>query len=240
MWHRGLIPAHAGSTGLLPRAVALWRAHPRSRGEHRSAPPGGLSVAGSSPLTRGALALADAQRNQRRLIPAHAGSTPVFLWLESVGWAHPRSRGEHNVTSSAIRAAVGSSPLTRGARDLRKQFTDVEGLIPAHAGSTPMSTAYRSIWWAHPRSRGEHVGQHLVACALVGSSPLTRGALPAPPRPAPGPRAHPRSRGEHVRRRPLRNAPTGSSPLTRGAPIVEFVCQRVGGLIPAHAGSTLR
>ena len=49
----GLIPAHAGKTGLgIPDGYGI-PAHPRSRGEN-TAPPSGLSSdAGSSPLTRG-------------------------------------------------------------------------------------------------------------------------------------------------------------------------------------------
>ena len=51
--------------------------------------------------------------------------------------------------------------------------------------------------------------------------------------------AHPRSRGEHGRevREPL--GLEGSSPLTRGAQEEGVGIHRSGGLIPAHAGSTL-
>ena len=91
-----------------------------------------------------------------------------------------------------------------------------------------------------------------------GSSPLTRGA-PPPRRQTRWARglipahagstlsvapavtsfpAHPRSRGEHVPPKSTVTIPLGSSPLTRGAPAAKKVVVFVGGLIPAHAGST--
>ena len=92
----------------------------------------------------------------------------------------------------------------------------------------------------------------------MGSSPLTRGALKArarsitrnglipahagstakdgqcPPRPG----AHPRSRGEHLSCTPDLYSDDGSSPLTRGARFGKELVYFLGGLIPAHAGST--
>ena len=71
-----------------------------------------------------------------------------------------------------------------------------------------------------------------------GSSPLTRGKPPRPPRPANPFVAHPRSRGENcsgARRRRLRG---GSSPLTRGKRGFAGRADEPPGLIPAHAGKT--
>ena len=93
-----------------------------------------------------------------------------------------------------------------------------------------------------------------------GSSPLTRGAQ-AKSETAGGlsglipahagstwaallrvllPRAHPRSRGEHMPSGLHCARPAGSSPLTRGARVGAFDGESGAGLIPAHAGSTLR
>ena len=49
----GLIPARAGNTRPAGLKVEGDRAHPRSRGEHRSVPGTGLMTMGSSPLARG-------------------------------------------------------------------------------------------------------------------------------------------------------------------------------------------
>ena len=132
------------------------------------------------------------------------------------------------------------------------------GLIPAHAGSTAHPGRRRWLFWAHPRSRGEHNGAASCRKQAEGSSPLTRGApagvpanhggaglIPAhagstctwpPPHPPAG--AHPRSRGEHTVRNADGTESEGSSPLTRGARPARSMPVRSLGLIPAHAGST--
>ena len=92
---RGLIPAHAGSTGWEYMARIISPAHPRSRGEHPARTTWVRSLSGSSPLTRGALTTEGERRRLRGLIPAHAGSTPGVVFLAPRRWAHPRSRGEH-------------------------------------------------------------------------------------------------------------------------------------------------
>ena len=117
----------------------------------------------------------------------------------------------------------------------------------------------KSSSWAHPRSRGEHHSQLNATGGKKGSSPLTRGAQipatnsaprlrlipahagstcgqPLPSRPR---RAHPRSRGEHGFLEPGHPRVGGSSPLTRGAPARIQARHPCGGLIPAHAGSTV-
>ena len=111
----------------------------------------------------------------------------------------------------------------------------------------------------HPRLRGEHAVWLRCSPQILGSSPLTRGALsgrgfsmrpcgiiPAyagstvhrfdikKPR-----RDHPRLRGEHSSDIPLLPLPTGSSPLTRGAPLLNVHSAGKGGIIPAYAGSTI-
>ena len=131
--------------------------------------------------------------------------------------AHPRSRGENTYAGEDRNLALGSSPLTRGKHQSRRECRCRMGLIPAHAGKTWIAFDAAERSEAHPRSRGENnlhagdnVGEH-------GSSPLTRGkpdpAHHDPSRPglipahagktrrAPallrGLGAHPRSRGEN-------------------------------------------
>ena len=131
-----LIPAHAGST---PDTLELHpdiEAHPRSRGEHYPLLIAPLSVSGSSPLTRGALAWPARGWFQVGLIPAHAGSTARLTPMKSPLSAHPRSRGEHVVGSNHASPGLGSSPLTRGALGRWWLGLGRVGLIPAHAGST--------------------------------------------------------------------------------------------------------
>ena len=90
--------------------------------------------------------------------------------------AHPRSRGEHVVTTFSSPKIEGSSPLTRGALGVFSAVAVAGGLIPAHAGSTKKHAAISTDCRAHPRSRGEHVGGSAQKMGETGSSPLTRGA----------------------------------------------------------------
>ena len=153
---------------------------------------------GSSPHTRGALAVAPADDREPGIIPAYAGSTS--LW-RSTAWDardHPRIRGEHSAEALDEPHVTGSSPHTRGALRHALRPHRHEGIIPAYAGSTPefvyeerheegIIPAYagstiakdlaRIFQWDHPRIRGEHNKTTSDLRKLLGSSPHTRGAL---------------------------------------------------------------
>ena len=193
-----------------------------------------------------------------RLIPAYAGSTRDADAPGALVEAHPRLRGEHEPPLHGLLRAVGSSPLTRGARPPLPMPVTRSRLIPAYAGSTDSLIFCRSRAAAHPRLRGEHERGHAHGVTTRGSSPLTRGAPRAQCCPA-GPyglipayagstrervgtaswkRAHPRLRGEHARFGISSMDAAGSSPLTRGAPAGHYRLPRPPGLIPAYAGST--
>ena len=238
--------------------VATLTAHPRSRGENALAALGITICGGSSPLTRGKLRGRAEEPHLRGLIPAHAGKTPRRPGDCCRGEAHPRSRGENEMTNIYLGTAGGSSPLTRGKHPARVARGLVPRLIPAHAGKTARRTLQPLAITAHPRSRGENNGQPGQKLVLRGSSPLTRGKhvrssfrstggrlIPAhagkthsrPPKRSPQ-GAHPRSRGENQGFVRLGDLVAGSSPLTRGK-----LCHAVfpscrNGLIPAHAGKT--
>ena len=70
---------------------------------------------------------------------------------------------------------VGSSPLTRGARERHANAAVAEGIIPAHAGSTTGFSIGCGLMGDHPRSRGEHPTVIDRSVGITGSSPLTRG-----------------------------------------------------------------
>ena len=171
----GLIPAHAGKTLVSGPECSTGRAHPRSRGENA---PHAVPVEfghGSSPLTRGKRQASCVDVLLIGLIPAHAGKTRHTLCPSSSGTAHPRSRGENSNAADRSTPAGGSSPLTRGKLVEGARLFDVVGLIPAHAGKTPL-VSHRAISRpAHPRSRGENEYQARKSVTVRGSSPLTRG-----------------------------------------------------------------
>ena len=213
---------------------------------------------GSSPLTRGKLHGRHPVRVRQRLIPAHAGKTANSPDSRPARPAHPRSRGENYASQGAERTEYGSSPLTRGKRDVCPSERGRRRLIPAHAGKTIGRGDFAASNAAHPRSRGENTSASRAGLLRPGSSPLTRGKHRRR-RPDSAARrlipahagktwrltvtvlsatAHPRSRGENARGVGETRTTRGSSPLTRGKPepLPGLVVEN--RLIPAHAGKT--
>ena len=120
-------------------------------------------------------------------------------------------------------------------------------------------STHRSMFAAHPRSRGEHPAAAIVPVKALGSSPLARGTceylhyrgqrlrliparagniVSAKPLRVPS-KAHPRSRGEHVRNNCVITPDTGSSPLARGTFHRAGRQEAPQRLIPARAGNIL-
>ena len=213
----GLIPARAGNTIYRLGRSCTPRAHPRSRGEHRNGFVRQQFVAGSSPLARGTHHRLTSLHSLAGLIPARAGNTSRRANPPGLPRAHPRSRGEHAMTSTQMTSLMGSSPLARGTRPALRCAALCRGLIPARAGNTRTSFIWFTISWAHPRSRGEHFAGFRNAFSKSGSSPLARGTHLTATRTLRSPGliparagntnafygmffwagAHPRSRGEH-------------------------------------------
>ena len=139
--HVGLriIPACAGSTG---DCASLGRGrgdHPRLRGEHSAVAGHERRPVGSSPPARGARRSMAQQVACRRIIPACAGSTtdrPVRCRCRA---DHPRLRGEHLPAESVVSWMKGSSPPARGALERQLAAARLHRIIPACAGSTPVS-----------------------------------------------------------------------------------------------------
>ena len=130
----GLIPAHAGKIVRGHGYAARAWAHPRSRGENRSASDEHAAVGGSSPLTRGKSHGHPVRKGRPGLIPAHAGKM-VDRRAGAGSWrAHPRSRGENRFSFFGFPFGLGSSPLTRGKCSPFTLIVAARGLIPAHAG----------------------------------------------------------------------------------------------------------
>ena len=232
--------------------------HPRIRGEHRPRGPSRKSACGSSPHTRGAPPDGKGKHAHRRIIPAYAGSTTPSSTGSTTSPDHPRIRGDDPPISGRAGSRTGSSPHTRGARQVFPRGCRRLGIIPAYAGSTLASAPLVATEEDHPRIRGEHGPPRSISTSQTGSSPHTRGArkTPASIRPSPGiipayagstgPRPparrtstdHPRIRGEHSRRSKDVLPTSGSSPHTRGARRIPPRFDGRGGIIPAYAGST--
>ena len=197
-----IIPALAGSTARSRRAAPASRDHPRVGGEHSVSSWASSARSGSSPRWRGAQLRGAALLEERRIIPALAGSTGRPCDKEDPEPDHPRVGGEHEPDRGHLRRGAGSSPRWRGAREDPASGLRVEsngssprwrgarrrrprrapgrGIIPALAGSTsqpgPATTRSRD----HPRVGGEHVDQGVGHQGAGGSSPRWRGARHAP------------------------------------------------------------
>ncbi len=153
------------------------------------------------------------------IIPAHAGSTRRLPCGMTGTGDHPRSRGEHMLANVSSHGSWGSSPLTRGAHVTTREVYPVNGIIPAHAGSTTDSGRNPGRDWDHPRSRGEHIAELPRRVVLLRIIPAHAGSTPLAEMVDRQVADHPRSRGEHRVR--------GEHPIIRLR------------IIPAHAGSTL-
>ena len=152
----------------------------------------------------------------------------------------------------------GSSPHTRGAQHSDRVDCQLDGIIPAYAGSTSSRSSSDGSRRDHPRIRGEHDVAIKYRISISGSSPHTRGAqiwrsadvscsgiIPAYAGSTQeasarkvASRDHPRIRGEHNTRDGDLIPSRGSSPHTRGAQAVVKNGGLGAGIIPAYAGST--
>ncbi len=139
MTHRsyiGIIPADAGSTICNHLAKTSPMDHPRGCGEHRTIAV--VNLAGA------------------RIIPADAGSTYYIGVIVKGEWDHPRGCGEHRVLAQSAFPCSGSSPRMRGALAIEIAFVVTFRIIPADAGSTPITRPVASFITDHPRGCGEH------------------------------------------------------------------------------------
>ena len=96
-----------------------------------------------------------------------------------MNWAHPRSRGEHEMMRRLNRPDTGSSPLARGTQHEAEKDYVINWLIPARAGNTKGRRSRIEGRGAHPRSRGEHLRSPTWKTTTPGSSPLARGTQDA-------------------------------------------------------------
>ena len=149
--------------------------HPRIRGERTGAARGNVIGGGSSPHTRGTPRLRGLMLDYVRFIPAYAGNASTHS-LDSGGKpVHPRIRGERLMGPITEPPGLGSSPHTRGTRQLDLVDAVVTRFIPAYAGNARGFRAPGRSCPVHPRIRGERFGIARAARRQVGSSPHTRG-----------------------------------------------------------------
>ena len=185
------------------------------RGEHFCRSLSLMPPAGSSPHARGAPHDSRHLVGRDGIIPACAGSTAAELIGEPWNWDHPRMRGEHPPSSESTSAMWGSSPHARGAPSYTPADGIEQGIIPACAGSTPLTTRLLLARGDHPRMRGEHAPDNASATRSRGSSPHARGAPLRPFRPPGGVGIIPACAGSTRRSNSLSYS-SGDHPRMRG------------------------
>ena len=133
-------------------------------------------MSGSSPRVRGAGVDVVAVVLLGGIIPARAGSSRCRILHTRASGDHPRACGEQRSQLPAVLMSTESSPRMRGAGGQRLGAADTEGIIPAHAGSSPAAGRRHRCGRDHPRVCGEQTLRQQDAEAYVGSSPRVRGA----------------------------------------------------------------
>ncbi len=133
-------------------------------------------------------------------------------------------------------------------------------IIPAHAGNSSGDEEMRRLCRDHPRTCGEQPSHGPTPAISMGSSPHMRGtADPLDPVQSPiriipahagnsrwfgkgqnDLKDHPRTCGEQRLLRPLPWTGYGSSPHMRGTAGGESLYGEDHGIIPAHAGNSVR
>ena len=114
------IPAYAGNSDETGAIAPVETVHPRLRGELFFVDEVLPGDTGSSPLTRGTLALRIQGLPTMRFIPAYAGNSQRSNRWNHQSPVHPRLRGELQAIFRLGEISDGSSPLTRGTLILRK------------------------------------------------------------------------------------------------------------------------
>ena len=227
-------------------------------GEHFIISARGLGKTGSSPHVRGALRPSATIGLGCGIIPACAGSTLFCHRFFGRFRDHPRMCGEHLPESAICGHSRGSSPHVRGAQNLLPIMQDLDGIIPACAGSTVSWRIRRPPCRDHPRMCGEHNRGSSFGQSHKGSSPHVRGArqacddalqesgiIPACAGSTTVGKTkllfiwdHPRMCGEHELGDFAAFLDQGSSPHVRGARRRQQDHPGSQGIIPACAGST--
>ena len=215
---------------------------------------------GSSPRVRGSREKFQGRRDWLGIIPAGAGLTGRTSSSGTPSRDHPRACGAHMLLNILFFAAMGSSPRMRGSRREDIKGRAAEGIIPAHAGLTLLLFINRCVPRDHPRACGAHCCMAISESMYVGSSPRMRGSrlLTMLSRFASGiipahagltsirygrkftARDHPRACGAHEKIYLRFKSGKGSSPRMRGSQCGATTSLSRIGIIPAHAGLTLK
>ena len=253
------IPALAGNICCFMRGQCKATVHPRARGEHHLGRGPHIHPGGSSPRSRGTSTVTTAALLVTRFIPALAGNIAGQNVLGHGCPVHPRARGEHFKSHTAVTTPLGSSPRSRGTFAKCRIRRICGRFIPALAGNMIFAEERATAWLVHPRARGEHSELSICREESSGSSPRSRGTSYSHGKnflairfiPALAGNilqrilgqfrltVHPRARGEHFPLRLVLPWQCGSSPRSRGTFEEGTTEVKPRRFIPALAGNML-
>ena len=177
------------------------------------------SALGSPPRGRGKDGNLKPSRRRKRITPAWAGKSFLFLLWSLKIWDHPRVGGEKTVTRLLRGQWRGSPPRGRGKVLRHFPFITRCGITPAWAGKSFARCGYKCpVGGSPPRGRGKGSGQS-GRCIPV--------------------RDHPRVGGEKINKSRCQRESVGSPPRGRGKAGLSKKRIRVDRITPAWAGKRL-
>ncbi len=131
-----IIPARAGQTTTIRKAIAARTDHPRACGANDEQRNQANATIGSSPRVRGKQRRGLRRAARRRIIPARAGQTsPPARPLRTTS-DHPRACGANAMLQNGAYTGNGLSPRVRGKRRVVWYRAGTFRIIPARAGQT--------------------------------------------------------------------------------------------------------
>ena len=194
-----------------------------------------------------------------RITPARAGKTDSRYHRPRRAEDHPRACGENSRCPRKTSALRGSPPRVRGKPSCLPDICVGNGITPARAGKTLLSSRHLCREQDHPRACGENMFPRCGVSASIGSPPRVRGK-PQTIRIAVGyvritparagktclsksaglmPRDHPRACGENTATPQQTGAARGSPPRVRGKRPARAAAPACSRITPARAGKTL-
>ena len=126
-----------------------------------------LKEAGSPPRVRGKVLVLPFPSNTRRITPACAGKSSLFISVIGAYKDHPRVCGEKQGLFGFVRRRGGSPPRVRGKALYNSRLGFCAGITPACAGKSPPKHLFCLRFQDHPRVCGEKTKKVLENSELL-------------------------------------------------------------------------
>ena len=170
-----ITPAGAGKTYICKLIGRAGKDHPRRCGENALKVEVFCSVGGSPPQVRGKPRWSSGVDAARRITPAGAGKTDLFIYMCRDSEDHPRRCGENEWADLNNKVGIGSPPQVRGKPAVGRRRGFRSGITPAGAGKTTVLQFRQQTFRDHPRRCGENAFFVKSCILLRGSPPQVRG-----------------------------------------------------------------